>query len=603
MALVTPASADSRACLAASILRLGGNVLLEQRALAGLGRGGILEAGGRAGEVGLRRPHRQLVGERVERGQALPLPDDVAHIDVTADDAPEHPKAEVGLVPGLDGSGETHGPHRLRGDNNGENGSGCRRLGMVLFLAGGEQADRTQGSQGCQDRVHGAAPSVNATTWLGRRNCAPAGHDDLAGLEPLPHDDLSGLVAFNGDRPQRHRLGPGVDGPHGRLAVSAGKGAPRDHHELAGLEPALADDGGAERHRGRRMLDADLGPDGSGGPVHGRGDLTHGALCLHGRIGHQRQRDGGIGELAGEDRLVDVEHRVAWSVLGDREDGLRRLHDLPRLGLAGRDDAGNARPQHRVGKMVAGGAELGPCGVERGLRRTEGFLSLIVLPLGRVALGEQRLLAFVAGGRLAEHGLGGLDGGLGGGHRRLLLLRVESGQHLVGRHVVADIDQALGDAAAHPKGQIALDLRADFAGQPHRRRIVGQRGRLDLHHGWRVLRPARLLLAGRQTRYGNNGRTTDHFTPLTTAFHCLPSPWVSSGTSVHEDGIALLHVPVQYIVFDLMIEKTYRPHLSAFRYRGTTAEGLHFNDAAASTLAAKGERQLRSSPLSLSKLR
>ena len=98
------------------VLRLGGDVLLEQRALAGLGRGGILEAGGRAGQVGLRRPHRQLVGERVERGQALPLPDDVAHIDVTADDAPEHPKAEVGLVPGLDGSGETHGPRRLRGD-------------------------------------------------------------------------------------------------------------------------------------------------------------------------------------------------------------------------------------------------------------------------------------------------------------------------------------------------------------------------------------------------------------------------------------------------------------------------------------------------------
>ena len=126
--------------------------------------------------------------------------------------------------------------------------------------------------------------------------------------------------------------------------------------------------------------------------------------------------------------------------------------------------------------------------------------SLIVLPLGREALGEQRLLALVGGGRLAEHGLGGLDGGLGGGHRRLLLLRVESGQHLVGRHVVADIDQALGDAAPHPKGQIALDLRADLAGQPHRRRIVGQRGRLDLHHGRRVLRPAGLLLAGGETQ-------------------------------------------------------------------------------------------------------
>ena len=112
--------------------------------------------------------------------------------------------------------------------------------------------------------------------------------------------------------------------------------------------------------------------------------------------------------------------------------------------------------------MVAGGAKLGPCGVERGLGRTVCFLGLIMLPLGREALGEQRLLAFVGGGRLAEHGLGGPDGGLGGGHRRLLLLRVESGQHLVGRHVVADIDQALADAAADPKGQIALDLARGF---------------------------------------------------------------------------------------------------------------------------------------------
>ena len=197
-------------------------------------------------------------------------------------------------------------------------------------------------------------------------------------------------------------------------------------------------------------------------------DLTHGAPCLHGRIGHQRQLDGGIGELVGEDRLVDVEHRVARSVLGDREDGLRRLHDLPRLGIAGRDDAGNAGPQHGVGKMVAGSAELGPCRVKRGLGRAVGFLGLIVLPLGREALGEQRLLAFVGGGRLAEHGLGGPDGGLGGGHRRLLLLRVESGQHLVGRHVVADIDQALDDPAATRKDR-SLSTRARIS--PVRRTV------------------------------------------------------------------------------------------------------------------------------------
>ena len=64
-------------------------------------------------------------------------------------------------------------------------------------------------------------------------------------------------------------------------------------------------------------------------------DLAHGALCFDGRIGHQRQLDRGTGGFEGEDRLVDVEHRVARSVLGDRKGGLGHLHDLPRLDSCG----------------------------------------------------------------------------------------------------------------------------------------------------------------------------------------------------------------------------------------------------------------------------
>ena len=150
--------------------------------------------------------------------------------------------------------------------------------------------------------------------------------------------------------------------------------------------------------------------------------------------------------------FVDVEHRVARAVLGDRENALCHLYDLSRLGIAGRDDAGNACPQDGVRKLVAGGAKLGLCRIERSLGRAVGFLGLVMFPLGREALGEQGLLAFVGGCRLAEHGLGRLDGGLGRGHRRLLLLWVESGQHLVGRHVVADVNCALDDPAADPKG-------------------------------------------------------------------------------------------------------------------------------------------------------
>ena len=67
------------------------------------------------------------------------------------------------------------------------------------------------------------------------------------------------------------------------------------------------------------------------------------------RTAAQCQPGGGIGGFLSEDQFVDVEHRVARPVLSNREGGLRRLHDLARLDLAGRDDAGNARPQNRIG--------------------------------------------------------------------------------------------------------------------------------------------------------------------------------------------------------------------------------------------------------------
>ena len=55
------------------------------------------------------------------------------------------------------------------------------------------------------------------------------------------------------------------------------------------------------------------------------------------------------------------------------------------------------------------------------------------------------------------------------------------------------------DATRHPKRQIALDPRPDLASESHPRRILGNGDSLDLHHGRRVLRSARLLLAGGQT--------------------------------------------------------------------------------------------------------
>src|SRR6476619_7076284 len=99
--------------------------------------------------------------------------------------------------------------------------------------------------------------------------------------------------------------------------------------------------------------------------------------------------------------------------------------------------------------MVAGSAELSTCGVERSLRGTKGFLSLIVLSLGGKPPGKKCLLPLIGRGRVAEHGLASLYGGVGSGHCRLLLLRDKPGEHLIGGDMVADIDQALADAASH----------------------------------------------------------------------------------------------------------------------------------------------------------
>ena len=49
----------------------------------------------------------------------------------------------------------------------------------------------------------------------------------------------------------------------------------------------------------------------------------------------------GLGRV-GEQRLVDVEHRVPRAVLGQVEDWLAGLHHLPDLAFAPRDDARHA---------------------------------------------------------------------------------------------------------------------------------------------------------------------------------------------------------------------------------------------------------------------
>ena len=44
------------------------------------------------------------------------------------------------------------------------------------------------------------------------------------------------------------------------------------------------------------------------------------------------------------------------------------------------------------------------------------------------------------------------------GNRGVVLLGLEARQYLVGGHVLADLDQALGDPPGHPKGDVGLIL-------------------------------------------------------------------------------------------------------------------------------------------------
>jgi len=96
---------------------------------------------------------------------------------------------------------------------------------------------------------------------------------------------------------------------------------------------------------------------------------------------------------------------------------------------------------------------------------------------------DQGLLALVGRGRLLELGFGRLDARLGGLDVGLLGARIEAGQDLVGRDVIADVHAALDDPAAEPKRQVILDLRLYGPGEGHPRREVDHPGGDDINAG------------------------------------------------------------------------------------------------------------------------
>ncbi len=157
--------------------------------------------------------------------------------------------------------------------------------------------------------------------------------------------------------------------------------------------------------------------------------------------------------------LIDLEHRIASSILCQREHGLCSLSHLSRLGIARRDDAGAAGAKLGKGQRIARAAELGLCDLERSFGRAQNLLGLVVVLLCGEALLDQSLLALERRRGLAHQRPRRAYGSLGGNNVGALLGGIDARENRVRRDVVADLGVALGDATGDAEGQVGLHPR------------------------------------------------------------------------------------------------------------------------------------------------
>jgi len=141
--------------------------------------------------------------------------------------------------------------------------------------------------------------------------------------------------------------------------------------------------------------------------------------------------------------------------MSNLEHRLTGLHNLARLGIAGRYDSSNAGLELRVPELLFGRADGGLSRIDRGLLGTQFLLRLIVGSARRIAALYQLGLPFEVRHCLGQQGLGRNESGLGGIERSLLRLRIDPRQYLIGRDVVTNLDKPLLDFAADPKCDIA----------------------------------------------------------------------------------------------------------------------------------------------------
>ena len=187
---------------------------------------------------------------------------------------------------------------------------------------------------------------------------------------------------------------------------------------------------------------------------------------------------------ANKNAFVRVDHRIAGAIFRQRENQLCGLRNLSNFGVSCGNDAIGIGFQFRLLKGIAGSIHLRLCGLDRALCCQKRFLRLVEGGSGGHTGIEETLLAVE--GLLRLHLL--RFSRLKCRHRNLkigfLLLRVDAGENLALRHVVADVDQTFGYAAANAKGKIGLNARADFSRD---RDLIGGFKRFDLNRSTRRL--------------------------------------------------------------------------------------------------------------------
>ncbi|MCY1431180.1 hypothetical protein D9M71_471430 [compost metagenome] len=103
--------------------------------------------------------------------------------------------------------------------------------------------------------------------------------------------------------------------------------------------------------------------------------------------------------------------------------------------------------------------------LERALVAAQRGFGRVVLALAGVALGQEFLLTDKGCGGLRDPRLRGEYLGLGRVDVVLQVFRVQARQHLVSLDVVANVDAARNDLAAHAERQVGLHPRLYIAGQ------------------------------------------------------------------------------------------------------------------------------------------